>query len=319
MSLGLSSLGRLESRVLATLDAVLAALGALAGDGADSRPFPTRRQFFRGESRLLRNAHELFGPEAHDRPGRIMVTLGAEAADDPAVIAGLVQRGADAVRINCAHDRPRDWTQMVAHVRAAESRAGRRIAILMDIAGPKVRTGEVMTPPDRARLAAGDTVLLARRLVSSCRGPLPDDLHLPRGARSGQAAATRSRSTTASCRGSIVGEEHGGFLVRIERGIESGVKLKPEKGLNFPTTELGLDPLTDKDRQDLDFIVRHADLIGYSFVETAAHVAALRDELAHRTPDWRRHRHRRQDRNAASPSAISRRSSSRPPASSPSP
>ena len=58
--------------------------------------------------------------------------------------------------------------------------------------------------------------------------------------------------------------------------------------MNFPNTELGLDPLTERDREDLDFIIDHADLIGYSFVQTGNHIAALQGELARRTSDWRR-------------------------------
>ena len=88
--------------------------------------------------------------------------------------------------------------------------------------------------------------------------------------------------------GIVVAAAPGGFLVRIARGKLGGVKLRAEKGLNFPNIDLGLDPLTDKDRDDLDFIVGHADLIGHSFVQTAGHVAALQAELARRTADWRK-------------------------------
>jgi len=88
--------------------------------------------------------------------------------------------------------------------------------------------------------------------------------------------------------GVIIGAANSGFLVRIERGKLGGVKLRSEKGLNFPTADLGLDPLTAKDREDLDFIVAHADLVGHSFVQTADHVSALQAELARRSNDWRR-------------------------------
>jgi pyruvate kinase len=67
-----------------------------------------------------------------------------------------------------------------------------------------------------------------------------------------------------------------------------GARLKPQKGLLFPTVDLGLEPLSDQDRSDLDFIAGHADLIGYSFVETAGHVALLQDELKRRRADWTR-------------------------------
>ena len=101
-------------------------------------------------------------------------------------------------------------------------------------------------------------------------------------------------------------------------GKLAGAKLRPEKGLNFPDTDLGLDPLTDKDRQDLDFIVANADLVGHSFVQTAAHVASLQAELAARaaptggSSSWSARSRRR------APSPTCPRSSCAPPAASPS-
>lgn len=79
-----------------------------------------------------------------------------------------------------------------------------------------------------------------------------------------------------------------GAVLLIDRTKVNGGKLKPEKGLNFPDTELALSPLTDKDLGDLDFVCRHADMIGYSFVETAADIRLLQGELARRRPDWRK-------------------------------
>ncbi len=160
MVLGVSSLGILEGRVLALLDAATVALAALAGEPAP-RP-PTERQFFRGETRLAANARECFGPRHRGRIGRIMVTLATDAADDPAIVRDLALAGADTVRINCAHDSEAKWTRMVANIRAAEAATGRRLPLLMDIGGPKVRTGRVLTPPDRDHLHIGDFVLLAR-------------------------------------------------------------------------------------------------------------------------------------------------------------
>lgn len=121
---------------------------------------PSRRRFFRGEKRLQANTEALLGPARGPRPGRIMVTLGVEAADDPYFITRLVQQGADVVRINCAHDDENVWAHMIAHARTAEQKLGRRICILMDIAGPKVRTLDVTTLRDRARLLVGDELLL---------------------------------------------------------------------------------------------------------------------------------------------------------------
>lgn len=287
MALGVSSLGRLEGRVLASLDSVAVALAALAGVTAPATP-PSERQFFRGEARLQRNAAEILGLAGPGRNGRIVVTLATGDADDPAIIADLVRRGAEIVRINCAHDKPAVWERMIASARAATTADGRRPRVLMDIAGPKVRTGYVMTPQDRSRVYVGDVILLSREAQPSapdipfqmtCTAPEVLDRIGP---------GDRVSIDDGKLHGVITRAAHGGFLVGIERGRLGGVKLRSEKGLNFPTADLGLDPLTDKDRQDLDFITAHADMVGHSFVQTADHVAALQEELSRRTPDWRR-------------------------------
>jgi pyruvate kinase len=73
-----------------------------------------------------------------------------------------------------------------------------------------------------------------------------------------------------------------GAWLRIVHAPPGGKKIRPNKGLNFPNTDLAVLPLTVKDRQDLDFIVCRADMVGYSFVQSAEDVALLQEELAQR-------------------------------------
>jgi pyruvate kinase len=68
--------------------------------------------------------------------------------------------------------------------------------------------------------------------------------------------------------------------VRITMARPTGERLGAGKGINLPDTTLHLPPLLDQDLEDLDFIVRHADLVGYSFVRSAADVVELQDRLA---------------------------------------
>ena len=65
------------------------------------------------------------------------------------------------------------------------------------------------------------------------------------------------------------------MLLEIEQAPPDGKKIRTDKGLNFPDTDLEVAPLTAKDREDLAFVVRHADMIGYSFVQSAADVELL--------------------------------------------
>ena len=287
MPLGISSLGRLEGRTLASLDAVAVALAALARTDRAVPRAPDPRQFFRGEARLGANAAQVLGPPVPGRAGRIMVTLPSEAADDAAFVARLAWRGTEIVRINCAHDGPKRWSAMVANARRAATMSGAPLRVLMDLAGPKVRTGKVATPADRSHVFVGDTIFLGRELCRPFkRAPFQMTCTEP-GVLDRLAAGAAVSIDDGALQGAVSGAHRDGFLVRIAHGKLGGVKLKAEKGLNFPDTDLGLDPLTDKDRDDLDFIVRNADLIGYSFVQTAGHIAALQAELAARSAAWR--------------------------------
>ncbi len=73
-----------------------------------------------------------------------------------------------------------------------------------------------------------------------------------------------------------------GTLLRVNQVRSSGVCIQSDKGINFPDTQLGLPPLSEKDLQDLDFACTHADLIGFSFVETLADMDYLMAGLAKR-------------------------------------
>jgi len=141
-SLGLSSLGVLEANALATLNAVIANLEALAGVAASEPPAPPVD--FRSGRLLLRDhTRRLFGPAPRDRAVRIMVTMPSAAAEDARLVEELLRAGMDLMRINCAHDDAASWRRMAAHLRRAEQVVGRRCAIQADLGGPKLRTGSI--------------------------------------------------------------------------------------------------------------------------------------------------------------------------------
>ncbi len=277
---GLSSLGRGESRVAPLLDTVAATLGRLC-DGAVTPPHPPARRLLRGERLLAHNAAALFGPPQPGRATRIMVTLPPEAANDAAFARALLARGVECVRINCAHDTPEAWAAMLAHLRAAEREAGgdRRVRVLMDLGGPKLRTALMGDPKDQPRVRVGDRLLLAR-------GPAQPNTALPQigcaqpGIIEQLAVGAAVWIDDGKIGGRVAAIEADGALLEITRAPQRGKRLRPEKGLNFPDTALRVSPLTAKDRQDLDFVARHADLIGYSFVQAPADVALLLDALA---------------------------------------
>ncbi|MCS0497376.1 pyruvate kinase [Ancylobacter sp. MQZ15Z-1] len=283
MRRGLSSLGRLESRVLPTLDAVLAVLAALTGRPAPF-PAPDAAAFFAGEARLDAASAASLGTEPPGRYTRIMVTLPSEAATDAAFVAALVEHGMDVARINCAHDDAEAWRAMAHHVRAAGEAQGRRIAVLMDIAGPKIRT-EAVLPMKKGkpsgRLMTGD----ALRLVAQ-GAPRPDEevsfsaaVSLPEIV-TRLAVGDRVLYDDGKVEGVVESLAEGEAVIRIRHAREKGTKLKPEKGINLPDTALGLSPLTAKDDADLATVIECADMIGYSFVSRPEDIDLIEAAIA---------------------------------------
>lgn len=280
MPWGLSSLGRLESRVLANLDAVIATLGELAGSAPGTLPpRPSLDDFFAGERLLDRNADEIFGRAHKHRRVRIMVTLPAQSGVDYGLIHDLVDAGTDCLRINCAHDTEREWAGMIANVRRAAAELDRPVRVVMDLAGQKLRTEAVSTPDGRHRLRAGDSFLLTAGEPSPDRGyPFQARCSAPQ-VLDQLPVGTRVSVDDGHMETVVRRKEGRDALLEITRTRPKGGTLRPALGLNVPGVTLQLDPLTSKDLQDLDFAVAHADIVGYSFVQHRSDVRALQDQL----------------------------------------
>jgi len=145
--MGLSSLGRAESHVLANLDKVLGILHRLAGKPWQDLNADEPVGIQSSGKLLERHTAELLGPSPPGRAVRIMVTLPSEAAGDFGLVRQLVSSGMDIARINCAHDGAGEWQAMAGHVRRAAKSVGRPVRILMDLGGPKLRTGLIACGP----------------------------------------------------------------------------------------------------------------------------------------------------------------------------
>ena len=404
-SFGLSSLGRSESQVAANLDAVLRVLRCMLRQPlGDFETEPS--DFSSGRWLLEKNTAALLGPPPQGRNVRIMVTMPTEAGSDYILVRELLASGMNCMRVNGAHDDEVAWAGMIENLRRAERELGKPCTVLMDVPGPKLRTGptefidgvikvgpkrdrrgnvtetakiwltamekpekpesnarviltlpgewlsqllsgdrikffdargtacsmKVTAPAGSNRLAESDqTFYLTSDIVlqrfrsgvtgvgSQCRvGPIPKtpqpivlkpgdllDLLPNRDA---------VRSTMKDPNGNYLepptigvtlpeiffdvkpGEmiwfddgKIGGVIraanankmtVEITRARAKGAKLRADKGINLPDTELKLPALTDADIALLPFIARHADLLGYSFVRRPADIHLLQTELA---------------------------------------
>ena len=150
---GLSSLGRTESHVRETLETVLHALHALDGSMSESRRHPAALTVEGGNALRIAHADALLGPPPRDRTVRVMVTMPAEAASDYVLVRDLLAAGMDCMRINCAHDGPATWEQIIDHLGRAKRELKRDCQICMDVAGPKLRTGPIEPGPAVLKIA----------------------------------------------------------------------------------------------------------------------------------------------------------------------
>jgi pyruvate kinase len=400
--LGLSSLGRLESNVLTSLQHVMEHVGTTIPQTSLALPDSAKAQ-----SLLAQRSRALLGRPRAGRSTRIMVTLDAAVIRQNHLLEQLLVAGMDIARINCAHDSSADWARIIDAIRQAENRlthrgegVGRRCRILMDLAGPKVRTGpleveirplKLSVPKDAegrpsrllegyldadisqsgwarmpgvvpyfviavpgqtslTQLRIGETLRFqdarqrARTLYvlerlspsrvrvgldgtaylhegATIRGehgvelsvgrltPQPVDLrvqagdslrlfrnaerpgHLQRQDEPASISCTLPEALHAVEEGHRIYIDDGKISATVvsvhEQYLELEVtaprdiptRIRPDRGLNLPDTTIDLPALTVRDREDLVFVVKHANAVGLSFVHRPQDLFDLRDAL----------------------------------------
>jgi pyruvate kinase len=269
---GLSSLGRCEAHVLTSVDAVLSVLACAVGSEPPPEDPACPLDFDEGERRLEASARALLGPRPKKRRVRIMVTLASEAADDARLVRALLSHGTDLVRINCAHDDPPAWERMIHYVRESAAALDRPCVVTMDLEGPKVRTRELAEP---IALSKGDQLRLVRapsglgaNVVVSIPGVLDD---------------VKPGDSVWFDDGKIGGVvecvDAGGATIRITHARGGTAELATDKGINFPDSTLHVDGFTGKDRTDLSFVAKYADVVSISFAQHRADVRAIGESL----------------------------------------
>lgn len=280
-SWGLSSLGRLESRTLFTLESVIRRLGNTIGKDMDIEE-PESKQSTAGRNRLSQNTQLFFGDAPKERNTRIMVTMPTEASEDKALLRELIESGMNVARINAAHDNEKTWKAMIDNIHELTEELDKKVKILIDIAGPKIRTEWVFTKFKKPKVKAGDLVRMTKDYTNL--PPLDDDIKVTVGCSIQQIFEQLSIDDPILIDdGSIelevkeIGESEALLLVKRVRG--GSVRIKAEKGLNFPETEFDIDILTDEDREAIHFAVEHADMIGCSFIRTTDDIEEIQAEI----------------------------------------
>ena len=203
----------------------------------------------------------------HGRRTKIIATVGPASWDDD-VLLGLVEAGADVFRLNFSHaDRERHAGTIEA-IRAAAERAGREVAILGDLPGPKLRIGELRD--DVAELETGMHVKLTPQQVEGDRETIPVDWPGVSSLREDEVVYLADGSIRLRVRES----EDGG----VDAEVEVGGTLSSHKGMNIPGATVRA--ATDGDLGWVEFSVEQGlDLIAMSFVSSAADLEPVRERL----------------------------------------
>ena len=144
--LGLYSLAHAERNVLGSIEAVQHALDALTGGHSIEVSALTKTINTRDPNDDIQR-QAILGPSPDGRDVSIMVTLPTEAADNHMLVEEMLAAGMNLARINCAHDDETVWQRMIDNVRSAAADAATECRVIMDLSGPKLRTGELKPGP----------------------------------------------------------------------------------------------------------------------------------------------------------------------------
>ncbi len=213
------------------------------------------------------------------RRTKIIFTLGP-ASEGEGMLEKLLRAGADIVRLNMAHA-SHEWTRMaIRRIRAVSGRVGREVAIMMDIKGPEIRTGDLSVPLE---LKAGEIF----------------DFTVKPGGSESSGSDQEIRSVDVNYK-DLVNDITVGDTVLVDNGLlrlevlakdEARIRcrvlipgeLKSRRHINLPGVKVNLPAFTEKDRGDATVGLEEGiDFIALSFVREAADIELLRQFLAAR-------------------------------------
>jgi pyruvate kinase len=207
---------------------------------------------------------------APSRRTKIVATIGP-ASRDPEKLARMVEAGMDVARLNFSHGTLEMHAENAERVRAAADRAGRQVAILQDLPGPKIRIGRLTD--DIAELKPGE------KLVLVCGSDVPGDEQRISVSWGGLANAVDPEDVIYLADGAIrlrvKGVRNGDG--EIETLVEIGGSVASRQGLNIPGSTRGLEAVPEEDLEMLRFgESMGVDVVALSFVRTAEDVTTVR-------------------------------------------
>jgi pyruvate kinase len=202
---------------------------------------------------------------------KIVATIGP-ASNSPEMLESLIRAGMNVARLNFSHGSFDQHAEVVTRIRTASKTTGRRVAIMGDLPGPKMRLGTI--EPDPIHLTSGDSfTLTSERLTGDARRASMSFEPLPRVVKPGDRLFLNDGLVQLLV-DRVEGKE-------VHCTVAVGGELRSRKGLNLPRINLGISAFTDHDRKCLEFALGcGVDAISQSFVESGADLEAVRNAAA---------------------------------------
>ena len=199
---------------------------------------------------------------------KIVCTIGP-ASEAPEVMYRLIEAGMNIARLNFSHGDFSSHKVVIDNLRAASLKTGRRVAIMADLSGPKMRIGKLATEP--IELKPDDTFTLTTDDITGDNTRVSVSF-------AGLPKAVKTGNTLYLNDGYIeleVKRVHGNDVTCL---VKVGGELRSRKGLNLPGIDLGIRAFTARDRECLKFALENGvDAVSQSFVENAADIHEVRE------------------------------------------
>jgi pyruvate kinase len=202
-----------------------------------------------------------------DHKTKIVATIGP-ASNSPGMLERLICAGMNIARLNFSHGTFDQHAEVIARIRAASKATGRRVAIMGDLPGPKMRLGTI--DPEPVHLESGNAfTLTSEDIIGNARRVSMSFEALPRVVKTGDRLFLNDGLVQL-----LVDQVEGR---EVHCTVAVGGELRSRKGLNLPRINLGISAFTDHDRKCLEFALACGiDALSQSFVESAADIKAVR-------------------------------------------
>jgi pyruvate kinase len=203
---------------------------------------------------------------------KIVCTIGP-ATESQERLEALLTAGMNVMRLNFSHGDFKEHQNRVNNLKKATAKTGIPAAVMQDLSGPKIRTGEFNTESGRITIVKGETVILTTETIKGDAKRFSINYpKLPKEAKVGE------RIMIDDGKKELVIKKISGTEITTE--VVAGGELKGRRGVNLPDSDLSISAMTPKDHADIAFGIKNkVDFVALSFVRRASDVEELRDVL----------------------------------------